>query len=126
MANIVTVSGSCKPKPEDMQLIEYCQQSKYCVTSLFAQSWQYRDRRKPKVGTILYSYLIASRVLYSAQYHVQHCILQAIALYMQNLDDTHPTRPGFETSTCESRATTGPDEPLGPANIISHLLENVF
>ena len=40
MADIVTVSGRCKPKPEAMQLSEYCQQSeyKYCFTSLSAQS----------------------------------------------------------------------------------------
>ena len=28
----------------------------YCFTSLSAQSWQYRDRRKPEVGTMPYSY----------------------------------------------------------------------
>ena len=28
----------------------------YCLTSLFAQSWQYRDRRKPEAGTVPYSY----------------------------------------------------------------------
>ena len=28
----------------------------YCFTSLSAQSWQYRDRRKPKAGTMPYSY----------------------------------------------------------------------
>ena len=30
--------------------------SEYCFTSLSAQSWQYRDRRKPEAGTIPYSY----------------------------------------------------------------------
>ena len=38
---------------------------------------------------------------------------------MHNLDDEHPTRPGFEPSTFAFQATTGPNEPLGPANIIS-------
>ena len=28
----------------------------YCFTSLSAQSWQYRDRRKPGAGTMPYSY----------------------------------------------------------------------
>ena len=28
----------------------------YCFTSLSAQSWPYRDRRKPEVGTMPYSY----------------------------------------------------------------------
>ena len=26
--------------------------SEYCFTSLSAQSWQYRDRRKPKTGSL--------------------------------------------------------------------------
>ena len=30
---------------------------------------------------------------------------------MHNLDDKHPTRSGFEPSTSEFRATTGPNEP---------------
>ena len=80
-------------KPESMQLNEYRQQSEYCFTSLSAQSWQYRDRRKPEVGTLLYSYRMTSRVLYSAQYHRQHCALknfeEFVALYMHNFDDTH-------------------------------------
>ena len=29
----------------------------YCFTSLSAQSWQYRDRRKPEAETMPYSYL---------------------------------------------------------------------
>ena len=37
---------------------------------------------------------------------------------MHNLDDTYPTRPGFETSTSEFRAKAGPNEPSGTANII--------
>ena len=42
--------------------------------------------------------------------------------HMHNLDDTHPIRPVFETSTCEFRATTGANEPSGPANIILPVL----
>ena len=30
--------------------------NEYCFTSLSAQSWQYRDRRKPEAGTMPYSY----------------------------------------------------------------------
>ena len=50
-----------------------------------------------------------------AQYHRQHCTLQAFGkfcstVYMQNSDDKHPTRPGFEPSTSGFRATTGPNE----------------
>ena len=107
-----------------MQLNKYRQQSEYCFTSLSAQSWQYRDRRNPEVGAILYSHQITSRVLYSAQYHRQHCAPQAFEQYgslyrpMHNVDDTHLIPPGFETSTVEFRATTGPHEPSGLANTI--------
>ena len=57
---------------------------------------------RKKEGTIPYSYRIASRVFYSAQSHRHKCTLQAFeqfgALYMCNLDDKHPNRPGFEPS----------------------------
>ena len=57
------------------------------------------------------------------QYYRQHCTLRAFeqleTLYTHNLDDKHPTRPGFEP-------TTGPIEPsvsawfikTNPANTI--------
>ena len=31
-----------------------------------------------------------------------------------NSADIYPTWPGFELSTCECQATTGPNEPSGP------------
>ena len=34
---------------------------------------------------------------------------------MHNPDDKYPTRSGFEPSTSMFRATTGPNEPSGPA-----------
>ena len=72
---------------------------------------QYRDRRKPEVGTKTYSYRMIPRVFYSIQYHRQHYTLQAFAhfaaLYIHNLDDKHPSRPGFEPSNYEFLATTG-------------------
>ena len=44
-----------------------------------------------------------SRVLYSAQYHRQHCTLHAFkqfgAMYMHIHDDKYPSRPGFEHGT---------------------------
>ena len=50
-----------------------------------------------------HSYRITSRVLYSAQCHRHHYTLHAFeqfgALYRHNLDDQHPTRPGFEHSS---------------------------
>ena len=57
---------------------------------------------------LLSSYRMTSVVLYCAQYHRQSCTLEHFGiLYMYNLDDKHPTRPGFEPSTSEFRATTG-------------------
>ena len=66
-----------------------------------------------------YSYQITLRVIYSAQYHEQHCTLKSFkqfeAMYMNKHNDKHPTQPEFEHSTSEFRATTGPNEPSGPA-----------
>ena len=42
-------------------------------------------------------------------------------LHMHNLDDKQPTRPGFEPSTSEFRATIGPNEPPGPARVLSDM-----
>ena len=36
---------------------------------------------------------------------------------MHNSDDKHPTRPGLEPNTSVLQATTGPNEPSGPACI---------
>ena len=38
-----------------------------CFTSLFAQSWQHRERRKLEAGAMAHSYLMTSRVRYSVQ-----------------------------------------------------------
>ena len=35
---------------------EYEYEYEYCFTSLSAQLWQSRDRRKPEAGTMPYSY----------------------------------------------------------------------
>ena len=91
----------------------------YYIKSLSAQSWQYCDRRKPEIGTKPYCYQMTSSVLYSAQQHRRNCKFQALeqfgALYMHNLDDKLPARPGFEHITLsEFRATTGSNEPSGP------------
>ena len=42
---------------------------------------------------------MTSRVLYSAQYHRQHCTLHVFEQYMHNHDDNYPARPGFEPGT---------------------------
>ena len=79
----------------------------YCFTSLSAQSW-------PEL-----LFQMTSRVLYSAQYHRQHCTLQAFeqfgALYMQNHNDKYPARQGFEPGTSRLQALVDTDEPSGPA-----------
>ena len=62
---------------------------------------------------------MTSRVLYSAQYHRQHCTLHAFeqygALYMHNHDDKYPSRPGFEPGTPRLQAPVDTNEPSGPA-----------
>ena len=62
---------------------------------------------------------MTSRVLYSAQYHRQHCTLHAFeqfgALYMHNHDDKYPSRPRFEPGTPRLQAPVDTNEPSGPA-----------
>ena len=62
---------------------------------------------------------MTSRVLYSAQYHRQHCTLHAFeqfeALYMHNHDDKYPARPGFEPGTSRLQAPVDTNEPSEPA-----------
>ena len=94
--------------------------SEYCFTSPSVQLWQYRDRKKPEVGTVPYSYRMTSRVLYSTQFHRQqdtsHTFEQFRTLYMNTLDDRQPTRPRFEPRrpTSEFRVTTGSNVPSRP------------
>ena len=52
--------------------------SENCFTSLSAQSWQYLDRRKLEAGTALLLFRMNSRVLYSAEYHVQEIKCQVL------------------------------------------------
>ena len=62
---------------------------------------------------------MTSRVLYSAQYHRQHCSLHTFeqfgALHMHNHDDNYPTRPGFEPGNPRLQAPVDTNEPSGPA-----------
>ena len=64
-------------------------------------------------------FCMTSRVLYSAQYHRQHCTLQAFeqfgALYMHNHEDKYPVQPGFEPGTSRLQAPVDTNEPSGPA-----------
>ena len=62
---------------------------------------------------------MTSSFLYSVQYHRRHGTLQAFeeigVQYMHSFADKQPTRPGFEASNSEFRATTEPNELSGPA-----------
>ena len=63
----------------------------------------------------LHLFRMTSMVLYSAQYHRQHCKLHAFeqfgALYMHNHDDKYPSRPGFEPGTLRLQAPVDTNEP---------------
>ena len=79
--------------------------------------------RQKEARSRVYALLLfrmTSRVLYSAQYHRQHCTLHAFeqfgALYMHNHDDKYPSRPGFEPDTPRLQAPVDTNEPSGPAN----------
>ena len=63
------------------------------------------------VGTIFYS---NRRVFFRAQWpYLRKCcklLMICSTVYMHNIDDNHPTWPGFETSTSEFWVTTGPTQ----------------
>ena len=76
--------------------------SEYCFTSLYALSWQYRDRRRTEAGTMPYSYfewlqgfIIVHSIIGSTVHSrplnslYMHCKCTAI----------YPARPGFEHGT---------------------------
>ena len=73
---------------------------------------------------------MTSRVLYSAQYHRQHCTLHAFeqfgALYMHNHDDKYPSRPVFEPGTPRLQAPVDTNEPSGPTDIQGYIDRNIF
>ena len=83
----------------------------YFFTSLFAQS---REKEARSRDYALLSFWMNSSVLYSAQYHRQHCTLHSFeqfgALYMHNHDDKYPARPGFEPGTCRLQAPVDTNE----------------
>ena len=62
---------------------------------------------------------MTSRVLYSAQYHMHHCILHPFeqfgALYMHNYDNKYLARPGFEPEISRLQAPVDTNQPSGPA-----------
>ena len=88
----------------------------YIVLRQFLHMRQYRDKRKPEVGSRLCPILfcMTSRFLYSSQYHIQHCKLRAFELfgklYMHNHGDKYP---GFEPGTSRLQAPVDTNEPTG-------------
>ena len=81
-----------------------------CGPSLFTRNHDY-----PLVVTIVVCqgfFIVHSNIDSTAHRRA----LNSLEHYMHNTDDKHSTRPGFETSTYEFRATTGSSEPSGPAN----------
>ena len=92
--------------------------SEYCFTSLYAQSWQYRDRRRPEAGTMPYSYfewLQGFIIVHSTIGSTVHS-RPLNSLYMHCKCTTkYPTRPGFEHGTLgyklQSRRMSHRDRP---------------
>ena len=87
-----------------------------------------KDARSRDYALLLFR--MTSKVLYSAQYHRQHCTLHTFeqfgALYMHNHDDKYPSRPGFEPGTRRLQAPVDTNEISGPAYlpVIRTLSEN--
>ena len=95
--------------------------------------------RQKEAGSRYYALLLfrmTSRVLYSAQYHRQHCTLHAFeqfgtlfvhspclwtvwstVMHSHSHDDKYPSRPGFEPGTLMWQAPVDTNEPLGPATL---------
>ena len=75
-----------------------------------------RSPRQKDYALLLFQ--LTPMVLYSAQYHRQHCTLHAFeqfgALYMHNHDDKYPSRSGFEPGTPRLQAPVDTNEPSGP------------
>ena len=70
----------------------------FCIIMAISRQKEERSR-----NYALLLFRMTSRVLYSAQYHRQHCTLHAFkqfgALYMHNHADKYPSRLGLEPGT---------------------------
>ena len=97
-----TVSSQSSHHPQEVLLAQFSlyvhkgglNPDSFHFMSLFAQSLQYRDRRKPGVWTMPYSYRMT--FFSNAQDNKHHCTIQVLeqfgALYMRNPDDKHSTQ----------------------------------
>ena len=80
----------------------------YCFTSLSAQSWQYRDRRKPEAGIVPYSYFewlqgffivhstIGSTVHSMILNSLEHCICTTTITNVRPDRDSNLVPPGYK------------------------------
>ena len=80
----------------------------YCFTLLSAQSWQYRDRRKPEAGTMPYSYFewlqgffivhstIGSTVHSMPLNSMEHCICTTTMTNIRPDRDSNLVPPGYK------------------------------
>ena len=78
----------------------------YCFTSLSAESWQYRDRRKPEAGAMPYSYFewlqgifivhstIGRTVHYMPLNSLEHCICTTTMTNIRPDRDSNLVTPG--------------------------------
>ena len=84
--------------------------SEYCFTSLSAQSWQYRNRRKPEAGTMPYSYFEWLQGLF-----IVHSTICSTAHSMPLNSSEHcictTTMTGFEPGTSRFQAPVDKNEP---------------
>ena len=65
--------------------------------------WQYRDRRKPEVGTMPYSYWRTSRLLYGTQYYKQYCTIHTFEQFGAGRDSNRVCLPLI----CEPQLVSG-------------------
>ena len=79
-----------------------------------------RQKKARSRDYALLLFWMTSRVLYSAQYHRQHCTLQAFqqfgALCMYNLDDKYLAQLGLEPNTSRLQDPVDTSEPSKTAN----------
>ena len=89
-------------------LFTYIYICQYCFKSLSAQSWQYRDWRKPKAGTVPYSYFewlqgffivhstIGSTVHSLPLNSLEHCICTTTMTNIRPDRDLNLVPPGYK------------------------------
>ena len=102
------------PSTQDRALSEYIALCRFLHIEVISRQKEARSR-----DYALPLFRMTSIVIYIAQYHRQHCTLNAFgqfrALYMHNHDDKYTSRPGFEPGTSRLHAAVDTSEPSWPA-----------